>query len=121
MSSYLTSKQFVRGAAVVFVILAAAVAVVQSLRGGEATVLAPLGRGEADALVSELARCRTITSDDALVLEACRRIWAENRQHFFVPTKSRQLPDPPAPNAPAGVTKSQERIPSRVFEQSRTQ
>jgi conjugative transfer region protein TrbK len=120
MSSYLTSQQFLRVAAVVFVTLAAAVAVIQSRRGREAAVLAPLGRGEADALVSELARCRTITSDDAIVLGACRRVWAENRQHFFASTKSPQLPDPPAPNAPAGLMKSEGRVPPREIERRRT-
>jgi conjugative transfer region protein TrbK len=120
MSSYLTSQQFLRVAAVAFMTLAATVAVIQSRRGREAAALAPLGRGEADALVSELARCRTITSDDALVLDACRRIWAENRRHFFVPTKSPQLPDPPVANAPAGLMKSQERVQPHEVDQSRT-
>ena len=120
MSSHLTSQQFLRVTAVVFVMLAAAVAVIQSRRGREAAALAPLGRGEADALVSELAHCRTITSDDTAVLDACRRIWAENRQQFFVSTKSPQLPEPPAPNAPAGHTKNPERTPPREIEQSRT-
>jgi conjugative transfer region protein TrbK len=109
MSSYPTSQQFLRVAAVVFVTLAAAVAVIQSRRGEEAAVLAPFEAGEADALVRELARCRTVTPDGALVLEACRRLWAENREHFFVSTKSRQLPDPPA-SAPAALIKSQDRI-----------
>jgi conjugative transfer region protein TrbK len=120
MSSYLTSQQFLRVAAVVFVTLAAAVAVIQSRRGEEAAVLAPFEAGEADALVRELARCRTVTPDDALVLEACRRLWAENRQHFFVPTKSPQLPDPPPPNALGELRKSQERIPHGEIDQSRT-
>jgi conjugative transfer region protein TrbK len=114
MSSYLTSQQFLRVAAVVFVTLAAAVAVIQSRRGEEATVLAPFEAGEADALVRELARCRTVTPDDALVLEACRRLWAENRQHFFVSTKSPQLPAAPAPDAPAGFVKSQRVTPSEI-------
>jgi len=120
MSSYLTSQQFLRGAAVVFVMLAAAVAVIQSRRSDDVAVLAPLGRDEADALVSELARCRTVTSNEAIVLEACRRLWAENRQHFFVPSKSPQLPAPPAPDAPAGFVKSQERIQPSEIDQSRT-
>ena len=90
MSTYVTSQQFVRSAAVVFVMLAVAAAVVESRRGEDATVLAPLEPGEADALAQELARCRTVTPDDASALEACRRIWAENRQHFFVSTKSPQ-------------------------------
>ena len=95
MSSYLTSQQFLRAAAVGFVTLAAALAVIQSRRGEVAAVPAPAGRGEADALVGELARCRTITSDDTAGLDACRRIWAENRQRFFVSTRSPQLPAPP--------------------------
>src|SRR5260370_18472204 len=111
MSSYLTSQQFLRIAAVVFVTLASAVAVVQSRRGEDAAVLATLGRDEADPLVSELTRCRTITPDDTAGLDACRRIWAENRQHFFISTKSSQLPAPAAANAPAERTKSQERVP----------
>ena len=119
MSPYLTSQQFLRVAAVVFVMLIAAVAVIQS-RGGEgAAVLAPTEPGEADALVSELARCRTVTFDDTAGLDACRRLWAENRQHFFASTKSSQLPDPPA-NAPAGLMKSQDRILPGEIEQNGT-
>ena len=120
MGSFLTSQQFLRVAAVVFVTLAAAVAVIQSRRGEDAAVLAPLGRGEADALVSELARCRTVTSDDSAGLYACRRIWAENRQHFFVSTESPQLPAPPAANGSAGLVKSQDRVPPHEIDQGRT-
>jgi conjugative transfer region protein TrbK len=119
MTAYLSSQQFVRVAAVVFVTLAVAVAVIQSRRGKEAAVLAPLEPDEADALASRLARCRTITSDDAIVLEACRRIWAENRQHFFASTKSPQLPDPAMANARAGLIKGQERMPPQEVDQNR--
>ena len=118
MSSYLIPEKVLRVAAVVFVMLAAAVAVIQSRRGEDAAVLAPVERGEADALVGELARCRTVTSDDTASLDACRRIWAENRQHFLVSTKSPQLP-PPAPNAPAGPMKNQERVPPHEVDQGR--
>jgi conjugative transfer region protein TrbK len=117
MSSYLTSQQFWRVAAVAIVALAAVLTVIQSRRGREAAALAPLEHGEADALVSELARCRTITSDDAVVLESCRRIWAENRQHFFVSTKSPQLPTS-APNVSAGPVKSNDQVPSNGAGQS---
>jgi len=119
MSTYLTSQQFLRILAVAFVTLAAAVAVIQSRPSENAAVLAPFEAGEADALVRELARCRTVTSDYPLVLEACRRIWAENRQHFFVSTKSRQLADPLA-NAPAGLMESQDRILPGEIDQSGT-
>jgi conjugative transfer region protein TrbK len=120
MSTYVTSQRVLRAAAAMFVMLAVAAAVVESSRGGEATVLAPLEPGEADALVSELARCRTVTSDDATALDACRRIWAENRRHFFVSTNSPQLPGPPVPEAPAAVMNNEDRIPPREVDQNRS-
>jgi conjugative transfer region protein TrbK len=120
MIAYLTYQQFVRVAAVVIVALTAVVAVIHSRSGREAAILAPLEPGEADALVHELARCRTVTPNDVLVLEACRRMWAANRQHFFVPSKSPQSPARPAPDAPAGFVKSQERVLPPEVDQSRT-
>ena len=119
MNPYLTSRQLARVAAIIFVVVAITVAVVQSRRSEDATVLTPLERGEADALVSELARCRTITADDTAVLESCRRIWAENRQHFFLSTKSPPSPAAPAPDAPAVAVKGQDRAPPNGVDQGR--
>jgi conjugative transfer region protein TrbK len=119
MNSSPTSQQFLRIAAVIFVALAAAAAVIQSRSGEDAAVLMPLERGDADALVSELARCRTITPDDTAVLESCRRIWAENRQHFFLSSKSPQLPAALAPGAPAVLVKGQDRVPPSGVDQGR--
>ncbi len=116
MGSYLISQQFVRVAAVVFVTLAAAIAVIQSRRGEDPTIIAPLGPREADVLVGDLARCRTITSDDTAALDACRRAWAENRQRFFT-TKLPQLPAAPAPNTPGVIMKNQH--PPHEVEQGR--
>ena len=121
MSPYLTSQQFLRVAAVVFVMLIAAVAVIQSRGGREEAVLAPMERGDADTLFTELARCRAVTSDDSAGLDACRRIWAENRQRFFVSTRSPQLVAPPAPNEPGGLMKSQGRVPTHEVDQGRAQ
>ena len=112
MNSCLTSQQILRLAAVAFVTLVAVVAVVQSRHGQDPANPTPVERGEADVLVSELARCRTITSDNIVLLDSCRGIWAENRQRFFVSTKSPQLPAPPELNEPAGPMKSQERVPA---------
>jgi conjugative transfer region protein TrbK len=119
MSPRLTSQQFLRVAAVVFVMLAAAIAVIPGRRGEDAAVPTPVERGERDPLVGELARCRTVASDDIAGLDACRRLWAENRQHFFVSTRSPQLPVPPAPNAPPALVKSQERVPAHEIDQGR--
>jgi conjugative transfer region protein TrbK len=114
MSTYVNSQRFLRAAAVVFVMLAVAAALVESHRGENAAVLTPLEPGEADALVHELSRCRAVTLDDAPVLETCRRLWAENRRHFFVSTKSSNSSDLPASTE---VTKSQERIPQQEVDQ----
>jgi conjugative transfer region protein TrbK len=117
MSSHLTSQQFVRVAAVVFVTLIVAIAVIQSRPSEDAAVLTRLEPDEADALVHELARCRTVTPDDAIVLETCRRLWAENRRHFFVSTKSPNVSDLPAATE---VAKSQERVPQQEVDQKET-
>src|SRR5512139_2964178 len=120
MKPYPTFRRFAWAAAIAFGVLIAGVAVIQSRRSEDAAVLAPLGHGEADALVSELARCRTITSDDTAVLEACRRIWAENRQHFFASTKSPQPSAALSSNAPAVPMKNQDGVLPHGVEQGRT-
>jgi len=119
MNASPTSQRFLRIAAIIFVALAAAVALIQNQRGEDTVVLTPLERGEADALVNELARCRTITPDDTAVLEVCRRIWAENRQHFFLSTKSPQLPAALVSGAPAMPAKGQDRVPPSGVDQGR--
>ena len=120
MSSHLTSQHFVRLAAVALVTLVLAIALIQSWHREDAAVLTALEPGEAAALVAELARCRTVTSDEASGLEACRRLWAENRQRFFASKKSTQLSDQPAFDAAADFRKSQERIPQREVDQRGT-
>jgi conjugative transfer region protein TrbK len=121
MSPYLTSQQFLRAAAVGFVTLVAVLAVIQSRHGEDAAVPAPVDRGQRDALLGELSRCRTITPDDTAGLDACRRKWAENRQHFFVSTRSPQLPAPPVANEPGAPMKSQDRVPANEVDQGRDQ
>lgn len=32
---------------------------------------------------SDLARCRTITSEDVADYQHCQKVWAENRRRFF--------------------------------------
>ncbi|WP_423955722.1 putative entry exclusion protein TrbK-alt [Bradyrhizobium sp.] len=120
MSSYLVPEKIARVAAVVFVTLASALVVFQTRRGEDRAVLAPVERGEPEPLIGALRRCRTITSDDTAGLDACRRVWAENRQHFFASAKSTELPTQPASNAPAGLPKSQDQAPPREVDQGRT-
>jgi conjugative transfer region protein TrbK len=109
MTRHITPLQFVRIAAVGFVVFAATVAVIHSRRGEDAGIIVPFEREQVDALVTELARCRTITPDETVALEDCRRAWAANRKHFFAPAKSMQTQAQP-PSAAAGPAKSQDRV-----------
>ena len=58
MRQYLSPRQFLRMAAASFVVLIFLLAIIQSRRGNDAGIMAPLGHGKTDALVPELARCR---------------------------------------------------------------
>jgi conjugative transfer region protein TrbK len=88
------------------------------LRGDEeqASSASP-GSQEADPLAAELARCRRVTPEQTDALEACRRIWAEQRRQFLgqskPPTPSTR-PNDGAPNigVPAlGPRKDKSRLP----------
>ena len=75
------------------------------------------GSQEADPLAAELARCRRVTPEQTDALEACRRIWAEQRRQFLgqskPPTPSTR-PNDGAPNigVPAlGPRKDKSRLP----------
>ena len=109
MDRYLTRRRFVRIAALGSIILIAAWAVINSRRGEDPGAIAPLGLEEVDALVSELARCRTVTLDDSTSLENCRRVWAEGRRQFFGPTRTTPSPAEPVPTAANGSGKNQDR------------
>jgi conjugative transfer region protein TrbK len=110
MSRYLTPRQFARIVAVGFVVLIAALAIIHSRRGEDAGIVAPPEREQADALATELLRCRRVMPDNTASLENCRRVWTENRRQFFRPTK---VPPAPADSIPTAATtpgKSQDRI-----------
>ena len=110
MRQYLSPRQFLRIAVASFIVLIVVLAIIQTRHGNEAGVVAPLGQDEADALVSELARCRTVTLDQTASLENCRRLWAENRRQFFTPTEAPSAPAEPIPNASTDSGKNQDRL-----------
>jgi conjugative transfer region protein TrbK len=116
MMPHLTPRQLARIAAVGFVVLIVALTIVRSQHSERAVVLAPLEHGDQQGLVQELARCRTITSDEAAALETCRRVWAENRRQFFEGGRPPQSPIDPVLNAPAAPAKSQDRLLPREVE-----
>ena len=53
------------------------------LRGGEDTSAPPTAEQTKDVDRSELARCRTVSSEDAADYQHCQKVWAENRRRFF--------------------------------------
>lgn len=116
MMSHLTPRQLARIAAVGFVVLIVAITIVRSRHSEQPLVLTPLEHRDADTLVEELARCRTISSDETGALETCRRAWAENRRQFFGTARSPQSSINPALNAPAAPVKNQDRVLPREVE-----
>lgn len=110
MSRYLTPRQFARIAAAGFIVLIAAWAVIRSQHGEDPGIIAPLEREEADALASELARCRTVTLDSTASLQNCRRVWSENRRQFFGSPKTTLSPAGPIPTAATASGKIEDRV-----------
>ena len=110
MMPHLTPRQLARIAAVGFVVLIVAITIVRSRHSEQPLVLTPREHRDAGTLVEELARCRTISSDETAALEACRRTWAENRRQFFGAATSPQSPAHPILKAPAAPVKSQDRV-----------
>jgi conjugative transfer region protein TrbK len=110
MSQYLSPRQFLRMAAVSFVVLIVVLAIIQSQRGNDAGIVAPPEHGEADTLVSELTRCRAVTLDQTALLETCRRLWAVRRRQFFAPTEAPPAPAEPLPSPATASGKYQDRL-----------
>ena len=116
MMPHLTTGQFARIAAVGFVVLIVAVTIARSRHSEQPLVLAPREHGDAQVLVQELARCRTITSDETAALESCRLAWAENRRQFFGAGRSPQPSIDPILNVYAAPVKNQARVLPRGVE-----
>jgi conjugative transfer region protein TrbK len=116
MMPHLTPRQLARIAAVGFVVFIVALTIARSRHNEQAVVLAPLEHRDAETLVEELARCRTITSDETAALEACRRTWAENRRQFLGAGRHPQSSIDPVLNAPGAPVKNQDRVLPREVE-----
>lgn len=53
------------------------------LRGGEDPPRSPKAEQTTDATSSDLARCRSVTPDEAAGYQHCKQVWADNRRRFF--------------------------------------
>ena len=81
------------------------------LRGAEESP-APKAEQTTSATSSDLARCRSVTSEDTAGYQRCKRVWDENRRRFFGRKDSPAVPghdDSVAGMAPA--PKDQSRMP----------
>jgi conjugative transfer region protein TrbK len=90
----------------------------QSRRDSPEQVDGPPASVAVDPLATELARCRTITPEQNVSDDTCRRVWAESRRRFF----ARSSPRPnAAANDPATAVpcKDQDRLPSAVVQPER--
>ena len=121
MKPYLTLRQFAKVTATALAVLAIALDVLQSRHSEDVAVVTATESGKAEATESGLARCRTILPDDVGLLESCHHIWAENRQHFFLSTKSPSLPPAPTPDAPLAPATKRDGIPSHDTGERRAQ
>jgi conjugative transfer region protein TrbK len=117
MIPHRTSRQIARIVAVGLVVFVVTFAIVRSQHSEQAVVLAPVEHDDAQIHVQELARCRTITSEETAALETCRRVWAENRRQFFGSARLPQSSINPVANVPATPMKNQDRILPRVVPQ----
>jgi conjugative transfer region protein TrbK len=120
MNRYLTPRQFARAAAAGLVVLITALAIIYSRRGDDAGIVAPLEREQADALATELLRCRGVMPGDTASLENCRRVWTENRRQFFGPIKTPPSSIEPTPTPANESGKNQDRVsPAEAEHQQR--
>jgi conjugative transfer region protein TrbK len=82
------------------------------LRGGQETSAPPNAEQPSDVDGSDLAHCRTVTSDDAAGYQHCQKVWAESRRRFFgrkEGSASSRRSDPAASLTP--VPKDESRMP----------
>lgn len=79
---------------------------------GEEESSPPRAEQMTDATSSDLARCRSVTAEEATVYQHCKQVWAENRRRFF--GKKAGAPAPDRDESAAGLApapKDQSRIP----------
>jgi conjugative transfer region protein TrbK len=90
----------------VFVVAACTI----QLRGGEQASAPPKAKQTTDVDGSDLARCRSVTSEETASYQHCQKVWAENRRRFFGKKDGAADPDDPASGV-ASAPKDQSRMP----------
>ncbi|MCC8959840.1 putative entry exclusion protein TrbK-alt [Bradyrhizobium sp. Pear77] len=82
------------------------------LRGGDGPPPPPKVEQTTNATSSDLARCRSVTAQEASGYQHCKQVWAENRRRFFAKKSDAAVPGQEEPAAVLGpASKDQSRIP----------
>ncbi|MBR0834151.1 putative entry exclusion protein TrbK-alt [Bradyrhizobium manausense] len=80
------------------------------LRGGDGPQ-PPKAEQTTDATSSDLARCRSVTAEQAEGYERCKQVWAENRRRFLGKKDGAAIPGDDSAAGVALIPKDQSRIP----------
>ncbi|QDF37480.1 putative entry exclusion protein TrbK-alt [Bradyrhizobium symbiodeficiens] len=81
------------------------------LRGGDKSSPPPEPDQTTGSTSSDLARCRSVTSEETASYRHCRRVWDENRRHFFGNKDGAATPDKDDSAGVAPAAKDQSRVP----------
>ena len=87
--------QFVPIAAIALMVLSMAACAFQLGNDDDGGAITSPVSEQLDPFAAKLRHCRTVTSEQAADLEACRQVWVENRRRFLTSTK----PIDPAPGS----------------------
>ena len=102
-----TMRAVLRFAIITCIAALAIIAIGEALRTDDRDYLTPLTAKSEDPFAADLARCRTITAEQLVADDTCRRVWRENRRRFFAPTT-------PAARTSDTPPKTQDRLPTSV-------
>ncbi|SFP21040.1 conjugative transfer region protein TrbK [Bradyrhizobium sp. Ghvi] len=82
------------------------------LRGGDEPPVLPKAEQTTNATSSVLARCRSVTAEEAAGYRHCRQVWAENRRRFLAKKAGAAAPgEEESATGLALAPKDQSRIP----------
>lgn len=104
---------FAATAVVVSAFVVAACAI--QLRGDDdSTVVASSLTQLRDPIAAELARCRTITTEQVTDIQECRRVWTENRRRFLGQRKAPAAPSVDVQHSTSAPSSAQPKDPGRL-------
>jgi conjugative transfer region protein TrbK len=111
MKMRINPRHLVPVAAVAVMVLVVAACAIQLRRDETVGSMPSSVSRETDPFASELSHCRTVTPDETVALENCRRVWAQNRRRFLTSTKPRwDAPTEEIPTRPSSDMEPRHRV-----------